>query len=182
MRELDKTALGLRIRQIRLGAGLRQWELARRLGTTQSAIHKYERGVVPEPRRLIELARLGGTSVEWLLTGRHWEDGSDAQERPSAEVLATAAALGRLGAEWQEPLREALAILREAVRAVEADGGSAGAIDPARAAAELASHGESTLRLLEAAWRIQKLILRRVAGDAERRLSPGGLETLDEEP
>ena len=64
MQELDKAAMGKRIRQIRLGAGMRQWELARLLGTTQSAVHKYEHGVVPEPRRLVELAKIGGTSIE----------------------------------------------------------------------------------------------------------------------
>jgi len=53
MDEIDKRAMGLRIKQIRLQAGMRQWELARLLGTTQSAVHKYEHGVVPEPRRLL---------------------------------------------------------------------------------------------------------------------------------
>ena len=53
-----------RVRQIRLAAGLRQWELAGMLGTTQSAVHKYEHGVVPEPRRLIELARIGAHFVQ----------------------------------------------------------------------------------------------------------------------
>ena len=57
MQELDKAAMGRRIRQIRLGAKLRQWELAKLLGTTQSAVHKYEHGVVPEPRRLVELSK-----------------------------------------------------------------------------------------------------------------------------
>jgi len=88
--ELDKSAMGRRIRQIRLRADLRQWELARLLGTTQSAIHKYEHGVVPEPRRLIRLAQVGGTSIEWVLTGRHWENGSEAQQRLSPELLDTA--------------------------------------------------------------------------------------------
>ena len=68
MDEIDKQSMGLRIKQIRLQAGMRQWELARLLGTTQSAVHKYEHGVVPEPRRLLELARVGNTSIEWLLT------------------------------------------------------------------------------------------------------------------
>ena len=57
MQDLDKASMGNRIRQIRTQAGLRQWELAKFLGTTQSAVHKYEHGVVPEPRRLVELAR-----------------------------------------------------------------------------------------------------------------------------
>ena len=33
MDEIDKQSMGLRIKQIRLQAGMRQWELARLLGT-----------------------------------------------------------------------------------------------------------------------------------------------------
>ena len=88
MRELDKKAMGARVRQIRLREGLRQWELARSLGTTQSAVHKYEHGVIPEPRRLIELARIGNTTIEWVLTGRHWDEGSSTQAKLSDEVLS----------------------------------------------------------------------------------------------
>ncbi len=45
---------------------------------------------MPEPRRLVELARVGGTSLEWILTGRHWDNGSQTQERLSPELLETA--------------------------------------------------------------------------------------------
>ena len=38
MRDLDKGAMGKRIRQIRLGASLRQWELAKLLGTTPHTV------------------------------------------------------------------------------------------------------------------------------------------------
>src|SRR5213594_1040015 len=80
MEPLDKIGMGNRIKQIRKRAGLRQWQLAARLGTTQSAVHKYEHGVIPEPRRLVELSRLGTTTIEWILTGQHWENGSSEQE------------------------------------------------------------------------------------------------------
>ena len=92
MQELDKDAMGRRIRQIRLEAKLRQWELAKLLGTTQSAVHKYEHGVVPEPKRLVELARVGRTTVEWILTGQHWEDGDEGRERLPREVYRIARA------------------------------------------------------------------------------------------
>jgi transcriptional regulator with XRE-family HTH domain len=170
MRELDKRALGRRIRQIRLAAGLRQWELARRLGTTQSAIHKYEHGVIPEPRRLVELARLGGTSVEWVLTGEHWENGSAEQARVPAEALRTACLLRELGQENRRALDEALRILSEAVRAL-------GALDEGPPSPEheavvvaLRDHAEETLRLLQAALRIQRAVLNRVAREAGARL------------
>ena len=107
MQELNKAAMGKRIRQIRLGARLRQWELAKLLGTTQSAVHKYEHGVVPEPRRLVELARIGGTSIEWVLTGRHWENGSDEQERVTSELLETASMLRDVSAEGRATVNDA---------------------------------------------------------------------------
>jgi transcriptional regulator with XRE-family HTH domain len=127
MQDLDKEAMGRRIRQIRLGAKLRQWELAKLLGTTQSAVHKYEHGVVPEPRRLIALARIGGTSIEWILTGAHWENGSEEQERISPGLLETACILREISADGRVAIKEALRIVREAVRTLEqgsaADGG-----------------------------------------------------------
>jgi transcriptional regulator with XRE-family HTH domain len=171
MQQLDKKAMGGRIRQIRLAAGLRQWELARMLGTTQSAVHKYEHGVVPEPRRLIELARIGGTSIEWVLTGTHWENGSDEQERPSPSLLETACLFRSITEGSRETVDEALRIIREAVTALEpsSDNGN-DAPDAGAMVRSLHDFGDETLRLLESAWRIQRAVLSRVARDAERRL------------
>lgn len=175
MQELDKAAMGRRIRQIRLGAGLRQWELAKVLGTTQSAVHKYEHGVVPEPRRLIELARVGETSIEWILTGEHWENGSPEQRRLSPDVLDTASLLQEFGGEARARVDEALSVMREAVAALasagEAERESAGA---ARAAGGLEDHGARTLELLETAWRLQCRVLDRVADAVRSRLEAGG--------
>jgi transcriptional regulator with XRE-family HTH domain len=114
MEPLDKAAMGRRIKQIRTGAGLRQWQLAERLGTTQSAVHKYEHGVVPEPRRLVELARVGQTTVEWILTGSHWEDGDTSQERLSREVYRIARAAASLTPEQLKALGDALTLLDRA--------------------------------------------------------------------
>jgi transcriptional regulator with XRE-family HTH domain len=172
MDDLDKAALGERVRRIRTEAGLRQWELARRLGTTQSAVHKYEHGVVPEPRRLIELARIGATSVEWILTGRHWENGSEEKERVSPDLLATASALRRFGAEERDLLSRALRIVRDAAAAVTRDGDS-GLLD-ASAAGPLPPLPE-TSRLLHAAARIQDAVARRLALDEGNRLESSAL-------
>jgi transcriptional regulator with XRE-family HTH domain len=170
MVELDKGGMGKRIREIRISAGMRQWELARLLGTTQSAVHKYEHGVVPEPRRLVEMARIGSTSVEWILTGSHWENGSSERERVSPELLDTAALLRRLGEEERERLEEALRIVRDAVRALEASEGADVGTTRASLADAFREHGRSTVRLLESAWRIQRSVLQRVAEEAERRI------------
>jgi len=170
MQELDKQALGKRIRQIRLAASLRQWELARMLGTTQSAIHKYERGVVPEPRRLVELARIGGTSIEWVLTGHHWENGSEEQKRLSPDLLETACLFRQVSADGRDTVDEALRIIREAVDALRPTSGEAPAGDPRVVSSALRDHSAETLRLLESAWRIQRAVMRQVAQDAGQRL------------
>lgn len=168
MKELDKEAMGKRVRQIRLAAGMRQWELAKLLGTTQSAVHKYEHGVVPEPRRLVELARIGGTSIEWVLTGSHWENGSELQERPTPDLLKIACMFRELTADGRERVDEALRIIRKAVDALEDnDEGE----QPAVMAAALRDHSAETTRLLASAWRVQRAVLRQVARDAEERLS-----------
>jgi transcriptional regulator with XRE-family HTH domain len=167
MQEIDKSAMGQRIKRIRQGAGMRQWELARLLGTTQSAVHKYEHGVVPEPRRLLELARIGNTSVEWVLTGLHWESGSEQQERPTPDLLRTACLLREIRDEERPSVDEAIHIVREAVRSLEAG------LAPAGAPGELGllEHSPETLRVLESAWRIQRAVMRRVLGDAVDRLA-----------
>jgi transcriptional regulator with XRE-family HTH domain len=168
MQELNKAAMGRRIRQIRLAAKLRQWELAKLLGTTQSAVHKYEHGVVPEPRRLIELARIGGTSIEWVLTGSHWENGSDEQERVSPELLNTACILREVSVDGRATVNAALRVVRDVVRALEQ--GDDPTLRKTATLDSLRDHAPDTLNLLEAATRIQRAVLRRVTEDADRRL------------
>ena len=168
MVELDKAAMGRRIKQIRLHAGMRQWELARLLGTTQSAVHKYEHGVVPEPRRLVELSRIGRTSVEWVLTGQHWENGSQSQERVSPELLRTAQMLRQIQSEEMPRVEEALKIVRAAVEALRPASDEAHPEVPVEAVRNLS--GE-TLRLIESAWRIEKAVVRSVLGETTTRLS-----------
>jgi transcriptional regulator with XRE-family HTH domain len=168
MRELDKQAMGKRIRQIRLGQGLRQWELARSLGTTQSAVHKYEHGVIPEPRRLIELARIGNTTIEWVLTGQHWENGSSEQARLADEELEMACRLRELSQEGRKSLDDALRICREAMHAIQLNTPEA----PGAGTLQfmLAEHGPNTLRIFETAWRIQRAVLDTVTEAAGDRL------------
>lgn len=161
--ELDKAAMGRRIKQVRVQAGMRQWELARLLGTTQSAVHKYEHGVVPEPRRLVELARIGKTSIEWILTGSHWENGSQHQERLTPEVLQTAQVLRLIQAREMPRVDEALRIVRAALDALRAgsDGGRTSRGD----------YSDETLRVLESAKRIQDAVVRSVLGETTARLA-----------
>lgn len=173
MQELDKEAMGGRIRQIRLNQGLRQWELARLLGTTQSAVHKYEHGVVPEPRRLVELARVGNTTIEWVLTGRHWENGSTEQQRPTADTLRMACALREMGQDERATLDEAMRIFRQAVHVLRQADGNGPVPNPEALLAALSDHSAQTLRLLETAWRIQRAVLRTIAEEAGERMAGG---------
>lgn len=172
MRELDKAAMGRRIREIRLAAGLRQWELAQILGTTQSAVHKYEHGVVPEPRRLIELARVGQTGVEWILTGEHWENGATDRRRLETRILDTARSLCELDERSSATLDEAMTLLREAIRVLDSrDDDAVAQLSPHAGA--LRAHAGETLELLERAWKIQRAVIERVTRDAKERLAEG---------
>ncbi len=157
MREIDKRALGKRIREIRREAGLRQRELAALLGTTQSAIHKYERGVIPEPRRLLEIARVGETSVEWLLTGRHGEAGGTARRRPSDRTLRIAEEIERLAGPQRERIELAVRLLRAAEGAASED--AEGSLPEVR-------------RAVEAARRVQRAVVRLLLDDAAAKLLP----------
>ena len=162
MQELNKEMMGKRIRQIRLDAELKQWELAEMLGTTQSAIHKYERGVVPEPRRLMELTRIGDTSVEWVLTGRHTENGSETRKRMPNRTLETASRLENIGREERHTLNEALEILETAIGAARTA--------PSEVA-DLIDGAEQTESLLRKARHIHMAILNCLTERAAHKLS-----------
>lgn len=169
MKEIDKAALGRRIKLIRKEVGLRQWELARMVGTTQSAVHKYERGVIPEPRRLMELARIGSTSIEWILTGRHWEDGSEERERLTPDLLRIARLLRGIDDRERSSVEEALRILRGAVSALGSAGTARPMADLVGAVADLQQYSAETLTLVEAAALIQRAVLHHLVRDAQGR-------------
>ena len=117
--DINKKEIGGRIKRLRKEAGLRQWQLAEMIGATQPAIHMYERGVLPEPRRLLELARIGDTTVEWILTGRHWENGSEEMHRVSQEVYQLAFQLKEYSAEDREVLESAMRTVNQAAESVQ---------------------------------------------------------------
>src|SRR6059036_2143007 len=173
MDALDKVGMGERIKRIRKKAGLRQWQLAELLGTTQSAVHKYEHGVIPEPRRLIELSRLGKTTVEWILTGRHWQNGSDKQESPTPDVFLLAERLQAFTAEDRAALDQALRIMAEAAAAVRSsEGGRVEGLD-------LAAKDQA---VLEAARRVHGAIAGSVMDLVRERLDRGSREITTPKP
>lgn len=72
MADVDRKAVGLRIKKIRvIDLRLKQSELAAKLGTTQSSISRFEKGeALPPADILLKVAKLGKTTVERILEGR----------------------------------------------------------------------------------------------------------------
>lgn len=74
---MDLGALGQRIRRQRERRQLRQADIASALRLTSQAVSKWERGEnAPDIAVLLDLARLLGVSVEWILTGRQEAPGT----------------------------------------------------------------------------------------------------------
>ena len=92
-----RAAVGKRIKEARKAAELTQQQIAERLGNSKQAVSHWELGSwLPEPHLLAPLAKLLGTSTDFLLTGIHnlAPDGSVAKARlptmvphPSGEEL-----------------------------------------------------------------------------------------------
>ena len=59
-----------RINLIRVQNNLNQEQLAKKLHISQPAVSKYLKDRIPPAEILLKLARLGGTTIEWLLTGK----------------------------------------------------------------------------------------------------------------
>jgi len=118
MEPLNKKEIGKRIKQLRKEKNLKQWQMADILGATQPAIHKYENGILPEVKRLLELARVGNTTVEWILTGQHWENGSEERERIQTEVYRLAQRFHRFTEGQRRTLASALDMLDKAAQRI----------------------------------------------------------------
>lgn len=114
MEPLNKKEIGKRIKRLRKDKDLKQWQMADILGATQPAIHKYENGILPEVKRLLELARVGNTTIEWILTGRHWENGSEERDRMPIEIYRLAERFHRFSEGQRRILASALDMLEKA--------------------------------------------------------------------
>ena len=69
--------LGERITALRKERNISQGELAKRLKVSRQAVSKWEQGLSsPDTNKLIQLARILDTEVEYLATGVHPEPGS----------------------------------------------------------------------------------------------------------
>ena len=115
MEPLNKSVIGQRIKSLRKATGLRQWQMAQLLAATQPAVHKYENGILPEVKRLMEIARIGNTSIEWILTGRHWENGSEKMDRLDRDVFDLADQMHSLSAQDRDILTGALEVIHSTI-------------------------------------------------------------------
>ena len=69
--------LGERITALRKEKDISQGELAKRMEVSRQAVSKWEQGISsPDTNKLIQLARILETEVEYLATGVHPEPGS----------------------------------------------------------------------------------------------------------
>jgi transcriptional regulator with XRE-family HTH domain len=64
-----KGAIGQRIKQARLEAGLIQFEVAERCGVSRAAVSNWEAGQGIRSQNLIEYARVVRVPAQWLITG-----------------------------------------------------------------------------------------------------------------
>jgi transcriptional regulator with XRE-family HTH domain len=181
--ESEKREIGARIKRLRKEAGLRQWQLAEMIGATQPAIHMYERGVLPEPKRLLEIARIGNTTVEWILTGRHWEHGSAEMARVPKEIYELAFRFRKYSEEDREALGSALEVINEAVGAIQAaekDDLDKLAID--EIAQRLKAFSRDSRRALTTALEIHLAVHRALLGQGVDRMKESTLYAGVDEP
>ena len=83
MKSLDWGKIAGRIKNIRESRGLNQTEFGEKLGgTPQAAISKYERGTVkPRLEFLVEVAKYGKISLDWLILGKKSGKGPGGRKR-----------------------------------------------------------------------------------------------------
>jgi len=67
--EIDGRSVAARMMRLMSVLHLNQQTLAQQLHITQPAVSKYLQGRIPPAEILLKLARLGGVTVEWILTG-----------------------------------------------------------------------------------------------------------------
>jgi len=105
----DPNQVSRRIQQILNSAGVNQQEFARMAGISQPAVSQYLRGRIPPALILLQLARMGQTSVEWILTGERL-----AREQRISEPAAAYGRERQLLSSWRKlppPLRRDLLML-----------------------------------------------------------------------
>ncbi len=91
--EIDKPAVGKRLQKIMQQAQVTQKDLAELLGISQPAVSQYLQGRIPPGDVLLKIARLGNTTIEWLLTGEKNGRGAFNQIKEPPPAYGTKAVL-----------------------------------------------------------------------------------------
>ncbi len=145
--------------------------MAQLLDATQPAVHKYENGIMPEMKRLLKLARIGNTSIEWILTGRHWENGSNEMDRLDPEIYELAYELRSFTAEDRKILADALDLVKGAASALrEASGTEPIPMKDADLASRLQSFDAHAKEALMAALAVYDAVVTTLASSKVRDL------------
>lgn len=87
-----------RLKEIRMGLGISQKELAQKVGVSLTTIQNYEAGQFPKGEHLLSLASALSYSTDWLLTGVPQEgssavslkEGAEETEQPSSSCESSA--------------------------------------------------------------------------------------------
>ncbi len=85
---IDQQNVSRRIEMIRRDKQLTQDQLAAALKLSQAAVSKYLNQRIPSAEALLKLARLGNTSIEWILTGAEYRPASGQQAQTVREPQA----------------------------------------------------------------------------------------------
>ena len=107
MNQVKKNSIGQRIEAIRRDQGLTQAEFARVLKVSQSAVSKYLNNRLPPADVLLRIARLGRTTMEWILTEEkaYWYVETVAEETADYDAdLSLARQISRLPQDARQAL------------------------------------------------------------------------------
>ncbi len=106
--------IAARIDRLREEKGMTQLQLARALNISQPAVSKYLADRLPPADVLWKLAKLGDTTIEWLLTGRHTHIGDGTAEPASPYGNDPDLRLARRISALPAPLKQAFVTLLNA--------------------------------------------------------------------
>lgn len=112
---IDPKNVSGRIEIIRRQNHLTQDQLAAELKLSQAAVSKYLNNRIPSADALLKLARLGNTSIEWILTGEGHPGFSRQQPHTVREPQAAYGSNAGLSAKLAELSPRARAIVGELV-------------------------------------------------------------------
>jgi repressor LexA len=87
-----------RMRELRVEKGFTQGEVAARLGVTQQAVGRWEKGITsPDPAALLRLAEIFGVSIDDLMGRRTMPNGRVHAYAPAAEAMVPVVGTVRAG-------------------------------------------------------------------------------------